>query len=74
MNEVEEDGEEVGPDGEEDGEEGGPKVEDEDVTEEDLSGVHVEVVESTHEGTKWLIVNGIHICNKQREVEDGPLT
>ena len=71
MNEVEEDGEEVGPDGEEDGEEGGPEVEDEDATEEDLipdlSGVHVEVVESTHEGTKWLIVNGIHICNKQRE-------
>ena len=78
MNEVEEDGEEVGPDGEEDGEEGGPEVEDEDATEEDLipdlSGVHVEVVESTHEGTKWLIVNGIHICHKQREVEDGPLT
>ena len=57
MREVEEDGDE--------GVQGG--LEDEDATEEDLildlSGVHVEVVDSTHEGTKWLIVN----CHKQRE-------
>ena len=48
---------------EEDEDEGGLEDEDEeDATEEDLipdlSGVHVEVVDSTHEGTKWLIVNG----------------
>ena len=47
---------------------GGLEDKDEDdATEEDLipdlSGVHVEVVDSTHEGTKWLIVN----CHKQRE-------
>ena len=24
------------------------------------------VVDSTHEGTKWLIVYGVHICHKQR--------
>ena len=24
------------------------------------------VVVSTHEGTKWLIVYGVHICHKQR--------
>ena len=50
---------------------GGPEVEDEEATEEDLvpdlSGVHVKLVDSTHEGTKWLIVNGVHICQKQRE-------
>ena len=50
---------------------GGPEVEDEEATEEDLipdlSGVQVELVDSTHEGTKWLIVNGIHICHKQKE-------
>ena len=36
---------------------GGPEVEDEEATEEDLipdlSGVQVELVDSTHEGTKW---------------------
>ena len=61
MREVEEDGDE--------GVQGG--LEDEDATGEDLilylSGVHVEVVDSTHEGTKWLIVNWVHICDKQRE-------
>ena len=50
---------------------GGPEVEDEEATEvdliPDLSGVQVELVDSTHEGTKWLIVNGIHICHKQKE-------
>ena len=50
---------------------GGLEVEDEEATEEDLipdlSGVQVELVDSTHEGTKWLIVNGIHICHKQKE-------
>ena len=50
---------------------GGHEVEDEDATEEDLvldlSGVHVELVDSTHLGTLWLIVNGAHICHKQRE-------
>ena len=50
---------------------GGPEVEDEEATEEDLipdlSGVQVELVDSSHEGTKWLIVNGIHICHKQKE-------
>ena len=44
MNEVEEDGEEAV--------QGGPEVEDEDATEDDLvldlSGVHVELVDSTH--------------------------
>ena len=60
MREVEEDGDE--------GVQGGLEDKDEDdATEEDLipdlSGVHVEVVDSTHEGTKWLIVN----CHKQRE-------
>ena len=63
MNEVDEDGEEDV--------QGGPEVEDEDATEEDLipdlSGVHIEVVDLTHEGTKWLIVNGVHICHKQNE-------
>ena len=57
MNEVDEDGEEDV--------QGGPEVEDEDATEEDLipdlSGVHIEVVDSTHEGTKWLIVNGAYL-------------
>ena len=36
---------------------GGPEVEDEEATEvdliPDLSGVQVELVDSTHEGTKW---------------------
>ena len=64
MREVEEDGDE--------GVQGGLEDEDEeDAAEEDLipdlSGVHVEVVDSTHEGTKWLIVNWVHICDKQRE-------
>ena len=63
MREVEEDGDE--------GVQGGLEDEaEEDATEEDLildlSGVHVEVVDSTHEGTKWLIVYGVHICHKQR--------
>ena len=62
MREVEEDGDE--------GVQGGLEDEDEeDVTEEDLipdlSGVQVEVVDSTHEGT--LIVYRVHICHKQRE-------
>ena len=52
---------------------GGHEVEDEDATEEDLvldlSGVHVELVDSTHLGTKWLIVSGDHICLKQRDLE-----
>ena len=57
---------------EEDEDEGGLEDEDEEnATEEDLipdlSGVHVGVVDSAHEGTKWLIVNGVHICHKQRE-------
>ena len=56
MREVEEDGDE--------GVQGGLEDEDEeDAAQEDLipdlSGVHVEVVDSTHEGTKWLIVNGV---------------
>ena len=63
MNEVEEDGEE--------NVQGGPEGEDEDASEEDLvldlSGVHVELVDSTHLGTLWLIVNGAHICHNQRE-------
>ena len=46
-------------------------LEDEDASEEeqvaDLSGVQVEVVDGNHEGTKWLIVNGVHICHKQKE-------
>ena len=57
MREVEEDGDEgvVGL-------QGGLGDDEEDAEEEgvpDLSGVHVEVVDSTHEGTKWLIVNGV---------------
>ena len=65
MREVEEDGDEgvVGL-------QGGLGDDEEDAEEEgvpDLSGVHVEVVDSTHEGTKWLIVNGVHICHKQKE-------
>ena len=64
MREVEEDGDE--------GVQGGLEDEDEeDAAEEDLipdlSGVHVEVVDSTHEGTKWLFVYGVHICHKQIE-------
>ena len=27
----------------------------------------MEVVDSTHEGTKWLFVYGVHICHKQIE-------
>ena len=57
---------------EDEGVQGGLEDEDEeDAAEEDLipdlSGVHVEVVDSTHEGTKWLFVYGVHICHKQIE-------
>ena len=65
MREVEEDGDE--------GVQGGLEDKDEDdATEEDLipdlSGVHVEVVDSTHEGTKQLIVNGVRKLLKKTNI------
>ena len=70
MREDQEDDEEAVEEDGDESVEGGLEDDEEDGTEEevlDLGGVHVEVVDSTHEGTTWLIVNGIHICHKQRE-------
>ena len=34
--------------------------------EEDLDGIKLEVVEGNKEGSRWLIVDSVHICHKQQ--------
>ena len=34
--------------------------------ENDLDGITLEVVDGMKEGSRWLIVNDVHICHKQK--------
>ena len=34
--------------------------------EKDLDGIKLEVVEGNKEGSRWLIVDSVHICHKQQ--------